>query len=265
MMATVRNTTITWGLASFPVAVAPIETKQETTFDYAVIGPSGLEPRAQRFVGALSGVQATDENTVQGVWLSDDTFHEIPANEIAAAKATGVIEGVEIEEFAPLRHLPVDRIKGGYYLVPQKGMLGAKPLKLLRDAMKAEKVFATAKINLRGETGRQKLVAIYEDHDKVVMSVLAFAEKVRFPSEIVPLREIDTPAPVKRAARDLVKAMSKPEPVMLNVERDDVLVARERLYSDAVDGATPVKPKVSTPPVDDLMGKLIASLEVARG
>lgn len=262
MASTILNTTASWGLMQFPVAIRKASEKKEVKFDRAVKTKDGYERIQRREVGGSTGIVVTgsDEAIVRGIWEGDE-FREIPQESIDEITEAGTIESMEIEEFVPLKDVPFYRVEGAYYLCPQSGQVGAKPLKMLRDAMKAEKVAGVAKFSLK-KAGRQKLGVIYEQDGKVLVNVLTFADDFRQTEES--LEAIDKVAVSRehlKMARELVRRM-KGDGRLLEEAKDETVEARQHLFQQALEGkpVKAAKPKEKVAEADDLMAALMASI-----
>ena len=272
MASTIRNTTITWGLSEFPVALKKASEKQDVTFERAVKRADGTFEKTAAPVGGRSrggsfSPLAEGEEIVYGVWTTEDTFHEVPASELEKIKDDTQIKSIEIDEFIPLKDAPWERVEGAYYLTPTQGLVGGKSLRLLRDAMKAEKAAATCKLSLKATGGRQKLAMIHESEGRVMVSLLAFAGDFRDTTEAVGLlNQVEVNAQQKKVARELVRAMMG-NGTLLAEAKDDAVSAREKLYEQAIEGKKPkakTKAPVKAEAIDDVMEAMKASLAKAR-
>jgi non-homologous end joining protein Ku len=279
MASTIRNTTVRFGLAEFPVAIRKASEKKDVKFEYAVdLGEGDFRKRQQVYVaagttevdddGVFSGTLSTGDNTVRGVW-NGDSFVEVNTATIDAIMEAGQIDAIEIDEFVPLKNIPWERVEGAYYLVPQKGMIGGKVLRMLRDALKAEKVAGVAKLCLKGTAGRQKLAVIHEADGKVMVNIVAFADDFRDTDEATEaLERVDVAPKAAKLARQLVKELTVADRgTLLTEARDETVAERERLYLQAIDGKEIKAEKAAAKPekqMVDLEAALEASLAAIR-
>lgn len=294
MSATIRNLTVSFGLVEFPASLKKASEKKDVTFDSAikVVEGKGKQQRVtyervrQVKTGARSGVYATSSATgtssamtvgtgamapteiVKGVWVAEDEFRPLPEGALDAIMEAGQIDGIAIEEFVPLKSVPWHRVEGAYYLTPQKGLIGAKPMRLLRDALKAEKAAGVAKLCLKGTGGRQKLAVIHEANGMLVVNLLAFAVDFREADEsAAAIENVAVDRKMLTLARAMVRERTQPTSVLLDEAVDSTVAERENLYVALFDGdgyEAPVTQEPTAPRVDDLMAALQASLEAAR-
>jgi Ku protein len=280
MASTIRNLTVSFGLVEFPASLRKASEKRDVTFDSAVRTRTEdgyvYERVAQRRVGASSGSVAATATTngdgnaeiVKGVWVSEDQFNPLPEGALDAIMAAGEIAGIEIEDFVPLKAVPWHRVEGAYYLTPQKGLIGAKPMRLLRDALRGEKAAGVAKLCLKGSGGRQRLGVIHEADGMLLVNLLAFAEDFRDADESArSVENVDVNKDMLKLARQMIRERVGPESALLTSAVDSTVAEREKLYLDTFEGEGYTPPKANAKaaaPAHDLMAQLQASLEALK-
>ena len=142
---------------------------------------------------------------------------------------------------------------------------GAKPYRLLLDAMRASEKVAIARVVLRS---KEQLVAIRPMDDVLAMATMNFADEV-VPAdrlEELPDADVATSERELQIARQLVESLAAPfEPGKYrDTYREAVLAMIERkAQGEEVTVQPPTPETVSAAP--DLMSALQASLEQVRG
>ncbi len=245
--------TISFGLVAIPIKLfSPIETAKSVRFNN-VHKSCGTKVKYQYYCPTDDRIVERDELT-KGYQFAKGQFVLFSAEEIKALQpeATNV---VEITEFVPLAQ--VDPIYFGkpYYLGPDKG--GAKPYRLLAEAMKQTGRAALAKYAARG---KNYLVLLRPFQEGLIMQQLYYADEIR-PFSEVPLGDAEVTAPEVQLALQLIDQTASDAFQPENYEdevRNDVweLIERKIQGEDIV--ATPAEePKAQ---VIDLMEALKASL-----
>jgi DNA end-binding protein Ku len=216
----------------------------------------------QRRVDPSTGDEVAYEDIVKGYELAPDRYVVIEGDELDALdpKKTRTID---IEEFVELSDVDPIFYDHPYYLAPAAG--GAKPYRLLLDAMRDTNRIAIARVVIRS---KEQLVAIRPMGDVLAMSTMVFADEVIDPGTIDDIpqagdvevrdREVDI-------AKQLVESLSSEfEPGKFrDTYRDEVLALIERKASGEEIAVQPARDEAAEP-VPDLMAALRASLDAVR-
>jgi DNA end-binding protein Ku len=216
----------------------------------------------QRRVDPSTGDEVAYEDIVKGFELAPDRYVVIEGDELDALdpKKTRTID---IEEFVELSDVDPIFYDHPYYLAPAAG--GAKPYRLLLDAMRDTGRVAIARVVIRS---KEQLVAIRPMGDVLAMSTMVFADEVIDPATIDDIpgaddvevrdREVDI-------AKQLVESLSSEfEPGKFrDTYRDEVLALIERKASGEEIAVQPARDEAAEP-VPDLMAALRASLDAVR-
>jgi DNA end-binding protein Ku len=151
-----------------------------------------------------------------------------------------------------------------YYLAPAAG--GAKPYKLLVEAMRETGKVAIARVVIRS---KEQLVALRPIGDVLGMATMIFADEVLPPErldEVAEAREVTTTKRELDIAKQLVGSLAAPfEPARYrDTYREQVLALIERKAQGEEIAVQPAPEEVAAP-APDLMSALKASLEAVRG
>jgi DNA end-binding protein Ku len=251
---------ISFGLVTVPVKLYSAVSRKTVRF-HQLNSKTGVRIQ-QRRVDPSTGDEVAYEDIVKGFELAPDRYVVIEGDELDALdpKKTRTID---IEEFVELSDVDPIFYDHPYYLAPAAG--GAKPYRLLLDAMRDTGRVAIARVVIRS---KEQLVAIRPMGDVLAMSTMVFADEVIDPATIDDIpgaddvevrdREVDI-------AKQLVESLSSEfEPGKFrDTYRDEVLALIERKASGEEIAVQPARDEAAEP-VPDLMAALRASLDAVR-
>jgi DNA end-binding protein Ku len=252
---------ISFGLVTVPVKLYSAVSRKSVRF-HQLNSKTGVRIQ-QRRVDPTTGEEVAYEDIVKGYELAPDRYVVIEGDELEALdpKKTRTIE---IEEFVELSEVDPIFFDHPYYLAPGAG--GAKPYRLLLDAMRDTGKIAIAKVVIRS---KEQLVAIRPMGDVLAMSTMVFADEVIDPSTIDDIPDPDDVAVKDREieiAKQLVESLAadfEPERFR-DTYRDEVLALIERKAAGEEIAVQPARDEEEAP-VPDLMAALKASLDAVRG
>lgn len=260
--------TISFGLVTIPVSLLPAEQPRELAFH--LLDERDMSPIHNRRMNQTTGKEVEWEHVVKGfekapgdyVVVTDD---DLRSANVEATQTIDVLAAVCADEIHP------QLFSAPYYLEPDKA--GRKAYMLLREALKASKRVALAKIVIRT---RQHLAAVVPDGDVLLLEVL------RYPYELRNTAELDVPASDDTAVKDagvtkaelelaaqLVATISKPfDPSAAEYRdtyHDDLLALIERKASGAGPAPAPqAAPEAKGGEVVDIVALLTRSLDEAK-
>jgi DNA end-binding protein Ku len=238
--------TISFGLVTIPVSLLPAEQPRELAFH--MLDDRDLSPIHNRRVNEKTGEEVEWEHVAKGyevepgrtVLVTDD---DLRAANVEATQTIDVLAAVCADEIRP------EYFSTPYYLEPDRA--GRKAYLLLREALKAAKRVALAKVVIRT---RQHLVAIVPEGELLLLEVL------RYPYELRETPELDLPAGDAKAikaagvtqaeidlATQLVATISKPfdpaAPEYRDTYRDDLTQLIEKKAEGAAPAPVPAAPE----------------------
>src|SRR3954468_12770745 len=143
---------ISFGLVTVPVKLYSAVNRKTVRFNQ-LNGKTGARI-AQKRVDASTGEEVAYEDLVKGYELSADRYVVIEPHELEAVEPTKT-KTIEIEDFVDLSEIDPIFYDHPYYLAPGPG--GAKPYRLLLEAMRESGKVAIAKVVIRQ---KENLVAI---------------------------------------------------------------------------------------------------------
>jgi DNA end-binding protein Ku len=215
----------------------------------------------QKRVDASTGDEVAYEDLVKGYEISADRYVVIDPVELEAVEPKKT-KTIDIEDFVDLDEIDPIFYDHPYYLAP--AACGAKPYRLLYEAMVSSRKVAIAKVVIRQ---KENLVAIRPMEGGVLgMSTMIFAD------EVVPVDRLDDlPEDVEAREQEVEMAKMLIDQLASDFEpekyadtyREQVLALIER---KAEGKEIAVQPAVEeeAQPVPDLMAALKASLDAVQ-
>src|SRR4051794_3952472 len=252
---------ISFGLVTVPVKLYSAVSRKSVRF-HQLHESTGVRIQQKR-VDPSTGEEVPYDEIVKGYEIAPDRYVIIEPAELEALdpKKTRTIE---IEDFVDLDTIDPLFYDHPYYLAPGAG--GAKPYRLLLEAMRETRKVAVARVVIRQ---KESLVAIRPmDGDVLGMATMIFADEIVDPERIDELdaaREAQTNDRELAIAKQLVESLAGEwEPDKYHDSyREEVLALVER---KAAGEEIAVQPQVEEAgaPVPDLMSALKASLDAVR-
>jgi len=250
---------ISFGLVTVPVKLYSAVQRKTVRF-HQLSGKSGVRIQQKR-VDPTTGDEVPYEEIVKGYEIAPDQYVLIEPTELEALDPKKT-KTIEISDFVGLDEIDPIFYDHPYYLAPAAG--GAKPYRLLYEAMVESRKVAIAKVVIRQ---KENLVAIRPMEGGVLgMSTMIFAD------EVVPADRIDDlPGDVEtkdqevEMARMLIDSLAsdfEPEKYQ-DTYREDVIALIERKAEGKEIAVQPVAEE-DAEPVPDLMAALKASLDAVQ-
>jgi DNA end-binding protein Ku len=253
---------ISFGLVTVPVKLYSAVNRKTVRF-HQLSGKSGVRI-SQRRVDPSTGDEVAYEDIVKGFELTPDRYVVIEPGELEALEPKKT-KTIEIEDFVELSDIDPIFYDHPYYLAPGAG--GAKPYRLLLDAMRESGRVAIARVVIRS---KEQLVALRPMRDDHVlgMSTMLFADEIVDPDnidEVEAIADVETTDRELDIAKQLIESLAGPfEPGKYRDEyRDEVLNLIERKAAGEEIAVQPAAEEEDEP-VPDLMAALKASLDAVR-
>jgi DNA end-binding protein Ku len=252
---------ISFGLVTVPVKLYSAVNRKTVRF-HQLSGKSGVRI-AQKRVDPQSGEEVAYEDIVKGYELSPDRYVVVEPAELDTLQPKKT-KTIEIEDFVELSQIDPIFYDHPYYLAPGPG--GAKPYRLLLEAMAESEKVAIARVVIRS---KEQLVAIRAMDDVLEMATMLFADEILPPER---LDELPDPTEVKTTKREVEVALQLIGSLAGDFEpdkyrdsyREEVLNLIERKAEGKEIAMQPEAEEVPEP-APDLMSALKASLEAVRG
>jgi DNA end-binding protein Ku len=252
---------ISFGLVTVPVRLYSAVNRKTVRFNQ-LNGKTGSRI-AQKRVDASTGEEVEYEDLVKGYEIASDRYVVIEPGELESVQPAKT-KTIDIEDFVDLADIDPIFYDHPYYLAPAAG--GAKPYRLLLEAMRETEKVAIAKVVIRQ---KESLVAIraLQDHDVLEMATMLFADEVVDPERLDDIPGADD---VKTNDRELAIAKQLVESLAGEFEpekyhdtyREAVLEMIEK--KAAGEEIVIAEETEEAAPVPDLMSALKASLDAVR-
>jgi DNA end-binding protein Ku len=210
---------------------------------------------------AQTGEEVPYDRIVKGFEIGPDKYVVLEPDELESLDPRKT-KTIDIEGFVELSEVDPIYFDHPYYLVPGTG--GAKPYRLLVDAMRESGRVGIAKVVIRS---KQQLVALRPIGDVLAMSTMVFHDEV-VPAdtldEVPDAADVDANPRELEMAKQLVESLTEPwEPEKYHdTYREEVLALIERKAAGEEITIQPTREEPSQVP--DLMSALKASLDAVR-
>ncbi|MBJ7332752.1 MAG: Ku protein, partial [Solirubrobacteraceae bacterium] len=158
---------ISFGLVTIPVKMYSAVQRKSVRF-HQLNGKTGVRIQQKR-VDPSTGDEVPYDDIVKGYELAPDRYVVIEPGELESLDPKKT-KTIDIEDFVEASDIDPIFYDHPYYLAPGAG--GAKPYRLLLDAMQASEKVAVAKVVIRS---KEQLVAIRPLGDALAMSTMVFA------------------------------------------------------------------------------------------
>jgi DNA end-binding protein Ku len=252
---------ISFGLVTVPVKLYSSVSRKTVRF-HQLNGKTGVRIQQKR-VDPTTGDEVAYEDIVKGFELTPDRYVVIEPGELEALDPKKT-KSIEIEDFVALEEIDPIYYDHPYYLAPGPG--GAKPYKLLLEAMRDTGRVAIAKVVIRS---KQQLVAVRPMSDAVLgMATMVFPDEIIDTStidELSDVEDVDINSRELSIAKQLVDSLSgefDPDKYR-DTYRDEVLALVER-KAEGKEIAVQPDAEEEDAEVPDLMSALKASLDAVR-
>jgi DNA end-binding protein Ku len=249
---------ISFGLVNVPVKLYSAVQKKTVRF-HQLHEKDGVRIQQKRVCPA-DGEEVPYEEIVKGYEITPEQYVVVTPEELEALDPKKT-KTIDIEDFVDLSDIDPLFYDHPYYVLPDKA--GAKPYKLLVQAMEESSKVAIARVVIRT---KEQLVAIRPVEGGILaMETMNFADEVIDPDKFdeAPGDDIDTAEREVEMARQLIESLSTDfDPGKYkDTYRDRVL---DLIEQKAQGKEIAVQPVEEPQPVPDLMAALEASVAAAR-
>ena len=261
MARSIWSGTISFGLVTIPVKLYPAVQRRTVRFNQ-LDGEDGSRIQ-QRRVNSRTGEEVPYERLVKGYETSPERYVVVRQDELDALDPART-RTIEIEDFVDGGEIDPVFYDATYWVTPGAG--GAKPYRLLLDAMRQSGRVGIARVVLRT---KEYLVALRPTEGALQLSTLLFADELVSPDTLEDLGAVADADATDRElaiAEQLIGSLESPfEAGRYKDEyRERVLDLIERkAQGEQIEVVAPAEQPTS--PVPDLMSALKASLDAAQG
>jgi DNA end-binding protein Ku len=262
-MRTTWNGSLSFGLVTIPVGLAPATTPKARASDvtFRTLHRECKTPIKQKRWCPVHDREVPNEELVKGWEVSKGQFVIVEDADLEAIAQHDTSRAIEISRFVPLAEVDPLFFDRTYFLAPSSAEAQRKPYVLLLNAMKETGMGAIGRMVIRGN---ENLVLVRPKGDALLLETLYLAEDVRSQAEIDEAVEgIEVSEPELDLARQLIDSLvGEWEPAELHSEYREHL--REMLEAKLAGEEITVPEPVAEAPVVDLMEALRKSVAASK-
>ena len=263
-MRTTWNGSISFGLVSIPVGLAPATaaTARQSDVQFRMLHRECLSPIKQKRWCPVHDVEVGPDEIVRGWELAKGQFVPVEDEELEALERRDTSRAIEITAFVGAEEVDPVFFDRTYYLVPAAAEAQRRPYALLLAAMRDAGVVGVGSFVL---AGKEKLCLIRPKGDALALETLYVAEDVKSQAEI---DEVVVETKVREEelalAQQLIGGLTTEfDPSEL---RSEYRAQLRELLEAKVEGRElpPLEDAVQETPVIDLMDALRASVAASK-
>jgi DNA end-binding protein Ku len=263
-MRTTWNGSISFGLVSIPVGLAPAtaSSARQSDVSFRLLHRECLTPIQQKRWCPVHDVEVGPDELVRGWEAVKGQFVPVEDAELEALERRDTSRAIEITSFVNASEVDPVYFDRTYYLVPSGTEAQRRPYVLLLEAMKESDVAALGSFVL---AGKEKLCLIRTKGDSLALETLFVHEDVKSPEEIdEAVAATEVREPELALARQIIGGLEAPfEPEGLSSEYRSSLRELLQAKLEGHELEDEGQPAEAEPPMADLMEALLATVTAA--
>ncbi len=264
-MRTTWNGSLTFGLVSIPVGLAPATkpAARQSDVSFRLLHRECLTPIKQKRWCPVHDRELASDEIVKGWEVSKGQFVVVEEAELEALEAHDDSRSIEISQFVAVDEVdPIWRDRT-YYLVPGQTQAQRRPYRLLLEAMRET---STGALGRFVRTGRESVCLVRSRGDALVLETLFLAEDVYSDAEIAEaVGSAEVKAPELKLAHQIIEGLGGAfEPMELTSSYRRDLRALLEAKLQGVELRAPSEPEPARAPAVDLLDALKASVAAAK-
>ena len=262
-MRTTWNGSLSFGLVTIPVGLAPATTPKARASDvsFRTLHRECKTPIKQKRWCPTHEREVPNDEIVNGWEVSKGQFVIVEEADLEAIAQHDTSRSIDISRFVPLDQVDPLFFDRTYFLTPSSAVAQRRPYVLLLEAMKETGMAAIGRMVIRGN---ENFCLIRPKGEALVLETLFLAEDVRSQAEIdEAVGETEVNEPELQLARQLIDGLvGEFEPDALHSEYRDNL---RQLLEAKLTGEEIAKPEpVEEAPIVDLMEALKKSVAATK-
>jgi DNA end-binding protein Ku len=263
-MRTTWNGSLSFGLVTIPVGLAPATTPKARASDvsFRTLHRECKTPIKQKRWCPTHEREVPNDEIVKGWEVSKGQFVIVEEADLEAIAQHDTSRSIDISRFVPLDQVDPLFFDRTYFLTPSTATAQRRPYVLLLEAMKETGMAAIGRMVIRGN---ENFCLIRPKGEALVLETLFLAEDVRSSAEIdEAVEETEVNEPELQLARQLIDGLvGEFEPEALHSEYRDNLrqLLEAKLKGEEIAAPEPVPDA----PVIDLMEALKKSVAATKG
>ncbi|OAV49281.1 Ku protein [Rhizobium sp. WYCCWR10014] len=160
-------------LVTCPVAMTPATSESEKVRFHTLNKETGNRV-VSRYIDSVTGKPVGDDNEAKGYARGENDYVILTEDDLDAV-ALDTVKTIDIDKFVPADSIEWIYLEKPHYLMPDDAV-GNEAFAVIRDAMKADKVFGVSKLVM----GRRERAVVLEPRGEgIVLWTLRFGDEVR--------------------------------------------------------------------------------------
>ncbi|MBY3536806.1 Ku protein [Rhizobium laguerreae] len=160
-------------LVTCPVAMTPATSESEKVRFHTLNKETGNRV-VSRYIDSVTGKPVKDENEAKGYARGENDYVILTEDDLDAV-ALDTVKTIDIDKFVPADSIEWIYLEKPHYLMPDDAV-GNEAFAVIRDAMRADKVFGVSKLVM----GRRERAVVLEPRGEGIMLwTLRFGDEVR--------------------------------------------------------------------------------------
>jgi DNA end-binding protein Ku len=264
-MRTTWNGSLTFGLVSIPVGLAPATkpAARQSDVSFRLLHRECLTPIKQKRWCPVHDRELASDEIVKGWEISKGQYVVVEEAELEALEAHDDSRSIEISQFVPVDEVDSIWRDRTYYLVPGQTQAQRRPYRLLLEAMRET---STGALGRFVRTGRESVCLVRCRGDALVLETLFLAEDVYSDAEIAEaVGSAEVKAPELKLAHQIIEGLAgtfEPTELTSSYRRDLRALLEAKLQG--VEPPAPSEPESVRAPAVDLLDALRASVAAAK-
>src|SRR5258707_3676116 len=243
-MRTIWNGSISFGLVSIPVGLAPATTPKARSSDvsFRTLHRECKTPIRQKRWCPTHDREVGPDEIVKGWEVAKGEFVIVEDADLEAISLHDESRSIEITRFVPLDEVDPVYLDRTYYLAPAQAPAQRRPYVLLLEAMKEGKMGGIGRFVLRGA---EHFAFIRPKGNALALETLFLAEDVRSQAEIEEaVEEIDVKDAELELARQVIGSLAAdfdPQELVSDYRRDLKALLEAKLPGEEIKAPEPVE------------------------
>ena len=265
-MRTTWNGSLTFGLVSIPVGLAPATkpAARQSDVSFRLLHRECLTPIKQKRWCPQHDREVGPDEIVKGWEAAKGQFVVVEEAELEALERHDDSRSIEISQFVPVEQVDPIWLDRTYFLVPGTTPAQRRPYRLLLEAMRETGSGALGRFV---RSGRETLCLVRSRGDSLVLETLFLAEDVYSDAEISEAVEsVEVKKPELGLAHQIIDSLDGAfDPAALTSSYRGDLRALLEAKLEGAELPPPSEPEAERAPAVDLLEALKASVAAATG
>jgi DNA end-binding protein Ku len=264
-MRTTWNGSLTFGLVSIPVGLAPATkpAARQSDVSFRLLHRECLTPIKQKRWCPKHDREVGPDEIVKGWEAAKGQYVLVEEAELEALEGHDDSRSIEISQFVPVEQVDPIWLDRTYFLVPGATPAQRRPYRLLLEAMRET---GTGALGRFVRSGREALCLVRARGDTLVLETLYLAEDVYSDAEIGEAVEATrVKAPELALAHQIIESLAgdfEPTALTSSYRRDLRALLETKLQGGEL--PPPIEPEAAKAPAVDLLDALKASVAAAK-